>query len=67
MKLYFYNGADQTIKTDMATVIGIFESLSKESLACSKPGFQSRRFTHSDTVDICLSLKKNSVNFIVFQ
>lgn len=63
--LYFYNvyGPRQIKKGKMATVIGIFEDLSKsgKALTVVKPGTQSRKFTHvDDTVDGCiLAWKKN--------
>ena len=63
--IYFYNvyGQNQIEKGDMATVIGIFESLyrSKKNLTVVKPGTQTRRFTHvKDTVNTCyLAWKKN--------
>ena len=63
--IYFYNvyGPNQIKKGDMATIIGIFESLykSKKKLTVVKPGSQTRRFTHVlDTVDMCYNAwKKN--------
>ena len=63
--IYFYNvyGPRQIKKGPMATVIGIFEYLSKKNkpLTVVKPGTQTRRFTHiSDTVEICYEAwKKN--------
>jgi len=63
--IYFYNvyGPNQIKKGDMATIIGIFESLykSKKKLTVVRPGSQTRRFTHVlDTVDMCYQAwKKN--------
>ena len=63
--IYFYNvyGPRQIQNGNMATVIGIFESLYKKGkpLTVVKPGSQSRRFTHiSDTVNVCYEAwKKN--------
>ena len=63
--IYFYNvyGPGQIEKGDMATVIGIFEYLYKNSkpLTVVKPGTQTRRFTHiEDTINVCyIAWKKN--------
>ncbi len=63
--IYFYNvyGPNQIGKGEMATIIGIFESLykNKKPLTVVKPGSQTRRFTHVlDTVNVCyLAWKKN--------
>ena len=63
--IYFYNvyGPRQICKGDMATVIGIFESLYKEKkpLTVVKPGSQTRRFTHiDDTIEaVYFAWKKN--------
>ena len=63
--IYFYNvyGPRQICKGDMATVIGIFESLYKQNkpLTVVKPGSQTRRFTHiDDTVEaVYFAWKKN--------
>ena len=56
--IYFYNvyGPRQIDRGNMATVIGIFESLykNKKPLTVVKPGTQTRRFTHIyDTVNAC--------------
>ena len=56
--IYFYNvyGPNQICSGNMATVIGIFESLFKKKLPLTvvKPGTQTRRFTHiNDTIDTC--------------
>jgi len=63
--IYFYNvyGPRQICKSDMATVVGIFENcfLNKKLLPVVKPGSQTRRFTHvTDTVKGCvIAWKKN--------
>ena len=63
--VYFYNvyGPKQIKDGEMATVIGIFETLSikRKPLTVVKPGSQTRRFTHiDDTVKVCLEAwKKN--------
>ena len=63
--IYFYNvyGPNQIGKGEMATIIGIFESLykNKKPLTVVRPGSQTRRFTHVlDTVNVCyLAWKKN--------
>ncbi len=63
--IYFYNvyGPRQICKGDMATVIGIFESLYKQKkpLTVVKPGSQTRRFTHiDDTIEaVYFAWKKN--------
>ena len=63
--IYFYNvyGPRQICKGDMATVIGIFESLYKQNkpLTVVKPGSQTRRFTHiDDTIEaVYFAWKKN--------
>ena len=63
--IYFYNvyGPKQIKDGEMATVIGIFETLSKKGkpLTVVKPGTQTRRFTHiNDTVKVCLDAWKNN-------
>ena len=63
--IYFYNvyGPKQIKDGEMATVIGIFETLSKKGkpLTVVKPGSQTRRFTHiNDTVKVCLEAWKNN-------
>ena len=63
--IYFYNvyGPKQIKDGEMATVIGIFETLSKKGkpLTVVKPGTQTRRFTHiNDTVKVCLEAWKNN-------
>ena len=63
--VYFYNvyGPKQIKDGEMATVIGIFETLSrkKKPLTVVKPGSQTRRFTHiNDTVKVCLEAWKNN-------
>ena len=63
--VYFYNvyGPKQIKDGEMATVIGIFETLSKKGkpLTVVKPGTQTRRFTHiNDTVKVCLDAWKNN-------
>ena len=65
--IYFYNvyGPRQIQNGNMATVIGIFESLYKKGkpLTVVKPGSQSRRFTHiSDTVNVCYEAWKKNRN-----
>jgi UDP-glucose 4-epimerase len=63
--IYFYNvyGERQICKSDMATVVGIFENYFKKGkkLPVVRPGTQARRFTHvSDTVKACIyAWKKN--------
>ena len=63
--VYFYNvyGPKQIKDGEMATVIGIFETLSRKGkpLTVVKPGSQTRRFTHiNDTVKVCLEAWKNN-------
>ena len=63
--VYFYNvyGPKQIKDGEMATVIGIFETLSRKRkpLTVVKPGSQTRRFTHiNDTVKVCLEAWKNN-------
>jgi UDP-glucose 4-epimerase len=57
--IYFYNvyGERQICKSDMATVVGIFEDYfkKKQKLPVVRPGTQVRRFTHVyDTVKACI-------------
>ena len=57
--LYFYNvyGSRQIKNGSMSTVIGIFEKQfqSNKLLTVTKPGTQTRKFTHiTDTVDGCI-------------
>tara|TARA_B110000037_G_C17108794_1_gene500975 strand:+ start:1975 stop:2856 length:882 start_codon:yes stop_codon:yes gene_type:complete len=65
--LYFYNvyGPKQIAKGPMSTVIGIFEKQYKnnEMLTVSRPGTQSRKFTHiEDTVRGCFYAWKKGLN-----
>ncbi len=65
--LYFYNvyGKGHITKGKMATVIGIFERLYKQNkpLTVSKPGTQTRKFTHiDDTINGCLYAWKKNKN-----
>jgi UDP-glucose 4-epimerase len=63
--IYFYNvyGERQICKSDMATVVGIFEDYFRlgKKLPVVRPGTQQRRFTHVfDTVKACIfAWKKN--------
>jgi UDP-glucose 4-epimerase len=57
--IYFYNvyGSRQILKSDMATIIGIFENQYKQKkpLTIVRPGAQTGRFTHiDDTIKVCL-------------
>jgi UDP-glucose 4-epimerase len=63
--IYFYNvyGPKQILNSNMAAVVGIFESCYKKNkpMPVVSPGTQTRRFTHiTDTVEICyFAWKKN--------
>jgi UDP-glucose 4-epimerase len=63
--IYFYNvyGPKQILNSNMAAVVGIFESCYKKNkpMPIVSPGTQTRRFTHvTDTVEICyFAWKKN--------
>ncbi len=61
--IFFYNvyGPRQIEYGDMATVIGIFEHQykNKKPLTVTRPGTQTRRFTHiKDTVEVCYEAYK---------
>ena len=61
--IFFYNvyGPRQIEYGEMATVIGIFEHQykNKKPLTVTKPGTQTRRFTHiKDTVEVCYEAYK---------
>jgi UDP-glucose 4-epimerase len=65
--LYFYNvyGPGHIKKGNMATVIGIFERQYKKKipLTVTRPGTQSRKFTHvQDTVEGCYYAWKKNLN-----
>lgn len=65
--IYFYNvyGPKQISNSNMAAVVGIFESCYKKNkpMPIVLPGTQSRRFTHiTDTVETCYYAWKKNKN-----